>query len=252
MRNILISGAGTGIGQAIAIRLSMEGWKIILLGRHENTLKKTLSKLKNPQSHFLALADTRDRHSIHKALGFFQAKSLQAVVANAGIGGENQYGEDDRWQDIIDTNLTGTYYLVNEALPLLKKDKGKFKNIVVISSILARLGVPKYSAYCASKAGLLGLIRSWAAELSVENILVNAICPGWVNTDMATQGLQSFAAASGKTFETIHAEQMDSVPLGKMSAPEEIANLVAYLIDPIQKSITGQSFDINNGAIMPC
>ena len=94
-------------------------------------------------------------------------------------------------------------------------------------------------------------MRSWAVELAAEKILVNAICPGWVNTQMAVQGLESFAETSGKTYEKIYDEQMSQVLLGKMSEAEEIANLIKFLISENQSSITGQTLDINNGALMP-
>ena len=173
------------------------------------------------------------------------------VVANAGLGGENHYGPEDRWQEVIDTNLTGTYQLVEEALPFFAPETASYRHIIVISSILARLGVPGYTAYCASKAGLLGLTRSWAAMLASQKVLVNAICPGWVSTDMAQQGLQTFAEDSGKSYEAVYAEQISQVPLGKMSEPDEIARLVGFLLSDQQTSITGQTFDINNGALMP-
>ena len=96
---------------------------------------------------------------------------------------------------MIDTNLTGNYYTVRECLPLLKKNNADYKKILFVSSILARFGVPGYSSYCASKAGLLGLMRSLASELTADKILVNALCPGWVNTAMAHEGLQGFANA---------------------------------------------------------
>ena len=176
---------------------------------------------------------------------------MQGVVANAGLGGENQYGDNDRWHDILETNLTGTYQLVQEALPYFSVKESGFRQIVIIASILARLGVPGYSAYCASKAGLLGLMRSWAVELASEKILVNAICPGWVNTQMAVQGLETFAETSGQAYEKIYDEQMAQVLLGKMSEAEEVANLIRFLISENQSSITGQTLDINNGALMP-
>jgi Dehydrogenases with different specificities (related to short-chain alcohol dehydrogenases) len=158
---------------------------------------------------------------------------------------------NDRWRHLIDTNLTGTYQTVQECLPYLKKDDAPFKKIVILSSILARLGVPGYSAYCASKAGLLGLTRSFAAELSSEKILVNALCPGWVNTDMAQEGIEGFADALKITKEQAYQEAMKQVPLGKMSEPEEIAQFVGYLLSEHQTSLTGQTIDINNGALMP-
>ena len=111
--------------------------------------------------------------------------------------------------------------------------------------------MPGYSAYCASKAGLLGLTRSFAAELSSEKILVNALCPGWVNTDMAQEGIEGFADALKITKEQAYQEAMKQVPLGKMSEPEEIAQFVGYLLSEHQTSLTGQTIDINNGALMP-
>ena len=120
-----------------------------------------------------------------------------------------------------------------------------------MSSILARLGVPGYSAYCASKAGLLGLMRSLAAELCRENILVNALCPGWVNTVMAHEGLEGMAEAMKISKSEAYEIAMSQVPLRKMSEPEEIARMVGFLISDSQNSITGQTLDVNNGALMP-
>ena len=140
---------------------------------------------------------------------------------------------------------------MQECLPYLKKNSGEFGKVIFISSILARLGVPGYSAYCASKAGLLGLTRSLANELAGEKILVNAICPGWVDTSMAQEGLQAFADALAISKETAFEKAMQEVPLKKMSEPQEIANMVGFLISEEQNSITGQTLDINNGSLMP-
>ena len=247
---ILISGAGSGIGRAISKSLADAGYSIILLGRNRQALEETLALLDTPSNHSIITADIRNAQSIRAGLQE-EKPVLQGVVANAGLGGENQYGDNDRWHDIVETNLTGTYQLVQEALPYFSAKANGFRQIVIIASILARLGVPGYSAYCASKAGLLGLMRSWAVELAAEKILVNAICPGWVNTQMAVQGLESFAETSGKTYEKIYDEQMSQVLLGKMSEAEEIANLIKFLISENQSSITGQTLDINNGALMP-
>jgi len=119
---------------------------------------------------------------------------------------------------------------------------------LITSSVLARLGVANYSAYCASKAGLLGLTRSWAVQFAPKNILVNAICPGWVDTDMAQKGLQGIADNIGISKQEFFDIAMQSVPLKRMSQPHEIADLVFYLLN--QHSITGQAIDINCGAIM--
>jgi NAD(P)-dependent dehydrogenase (short-subunit alcohol dehydrogenase family) len=127
--------------------------------------------------------------------------ALDGVFANAGVGGENQYGISDRWDEIISINLTGTYVTIQELLPFIKKSNSDFKHIVITSSCLARFGVPNYTAYCTAKTGLLGLTKSLALELAPSKILVNAICPGWVETEMAKAGIQKLADRSGVAYE---------------------------------------------------
>ena len=253
LKTIAVSGSGTGIGRAIARELAAQNVQVILVGRTRSKLEETRASLANPDFHRVLAVDIRDARSLCSGLQALKSPYLTAVVANAGVGGENHYGLEDRWSEIVETNLTGTYQFVNEALPYLRSHRspGDLRQIIVISSILARLGVPGYSAYCASKAGLLGLVRSWAAEFSSESILVNAICPGWVETDMAVQGLESFAKNANTTYEAVFREQMAQVPLGKMAQPEEVAKLVVFLVLGGQSSITGQTLDMNNGALMP-
>ncbi len=250
-KTVVVTGAGTGIGQAIAKVLAEQGYSLLLLGRSLSALESTQKTLSVPETHKIFSCDIREKDQIRQALTQSGIQSLHAVIANAGKGGENQYSEEDPWQEILDINLTGSYYTINECLPYLKKDATEFKKIVIISSILARLGVPGYSAYCASKAGLLGLMRSLASELTADKILVNALCPGWVNTAMAQEGLQGFADALNISKDEAYGQAMSQVPLGKMSEPEEIAQLVAFLISDAQTSFTGQTLDINNGALMP-
>jgi NAD(P)-dependent dehydrogenase (short-subunit alcohol dehydrogenase family) len=245
--NYLITGAGSGIGRAIAIELANQNHTCFLLGRDKNKLEQTFASLKSGQHQILQI-DVTDKKSFEVHKTKIDTLVLDGIIANAGIGGENQFGENDRWNDIIQTNLTGTYLTVNYFLEALNKSQNQFKHILITSSILARLGVANYSAYCASKAGLLGLMRSWAIQWAPQNILVNAICPGWVNTQMAQDGLQGIADGIGISKAEFYDIAMQSVPLKKMSEPEEIAELLAYLLK--QKSMTGQAIDINGGAIM--
>ncbi len=253
-KTYLVSGAGSGIGRAIAVALASasEENHVVLLGRKREALLETRSLLNRPDQHAIVLADIRDRNTLKsqfERMGLVSS-GLEAVIANSGVGGENHYGTEDRWDEIVGTNLTGTYQLIHEALPALKNSESKYKHIVVVSSILSRIGVPNYSAYCASKIGLLGLVRSWASEFAQDGILVNAICPGWVETDMATQGLMQMAQNLGTSYDDVLAQQMEFVPLRKMSQPKEIAALVRFLVSGEQCSMTGQSLDINNGAFM--
>ncbi len=245
--NYLITGAGSGIGRAIAIKIANHNNNCFLLGRNENNLKETLALLPNGE-HKIFVADIASVNSIKNIVEQNIDMMLDGIIANAGVGGENNFGDNDRWSEIINTNLTGTYLTVQYFFAALQKSKNEYKQIVITSSILARLGVANYSAYCASKAGLLGLMRSWAVQYAPHNILVNAICPGWVNTVMAQNGLQGIADSIGISKGKFYNIAMQSVPLKKMSEPHEIAALVYYLIN--QTSITGQTIYINGGAVM--
>jgi NAD(P)-dependent dehydrogenase (short-subunit alcohol dehydrogenase family) len=232
-KHAVVTGAGTGIGRAIAQRLAAEGARLTLLARDEERLRDVVPGAATRS------VDIRDRDAVLAAF----AEPLDLLVANAGIGGENTPGQDDRWDDILTTNLSGTYWCCRAAEPLLP-DGGR---IVVTSSILARIGVAGYTAYCASKAGLLGLVRALAAELAPRQIQVNAVCPGWVDTDMAWQGLSTWA---GLTPDEAWAIAVQEVPLRRMGRPEEIAATVAWLASDDARGVTGQAIDHNNGAWM--
>ncbi len=193
------------------------------------------------------MCDIRDPRGVVEA--FVAAASEQgpfhALAAIAGVGGPNEPGEVDRWDELIATNLTGTYNCVR-AFEANLAESDEPRHVVVISSILARIGVPGYSGYSASKAGLLGLVRSFAAEWAPRNVLVNAICPGWVETDMAFLGLD----ATGLPRDEAYAQAMAHVPVGRMAQPEEIAGTVAWLFSDDARSITGQAIDQNGGDFM--
>lgn len=255
VRTFVVSGAGSGIGRAAAVALANErpNVELVLLGRRQAALDETRRLLPNPDRHHALAVSQTDKAELRRALAKISLpdRNVVGVVANAGVGGENTYGEADRWDEIVTTNLTGTYVLIHECLPALKAAKDKPRNVIIVASILARLGVPGYTAYCASKAGLLGLMRSLAASHARDSVYVNAVCPGWVNTEMARAGIQQFATHTGRSYEAALADQMAMVPTRKMSEPEEVGGLIAYLTSGKQSSFTGQCFDINNGALMP-
>jgi NAD(P)-dependent dehydrogenase (short-subunit alcohol dehydrogenase family) len=228
-KHVAVTGAARGIGLAIAERLAAEGARLTLIDRDEPRLEGAATRV----------VDISDREAVFAAF----TEPLHALVANAGIGGGNEPGEDDRFDEILQTNLYGTYWCVRAAEPLLA-DGGR---IVVTSSILARIGVAGYTGYCSSKAALLGLVRSLAAELAPRRIQVNAICPGWVDTDMTRLGLSLFEGLSeDEAWEVAKQE----VPLRRMSDPAEIAGTVAWLLSDDSIGVTGQAIDQNNGAFM--
>lgn len=248
--HVVVTGAGTGIGAAIAKRLAEEGACLTLLARDAGRLEVTRKKLPG-EGHGVAALDIRDRAAVDAAFerAAGERGALYALVANSGIGGPNEPGPDDRFDDLVATNLTGTYSCARAAERHLA-DGPDARHLVLIASILARIGVGGYTGYCASKAALVGLARALAAELAPANVQVNAVCPGWVDTAMAREGLEGMAAGMGTSFEEAHRAAMSQVPLGRMSAPEDIAGLVTWLISADARGVTGQGLDMNGGAFM--
>ncbi len=254
-RHIVITGASSGIGRAIAIRLAAEGARVSILARRADKLAETASLIAGPTA-CIALCDVTDRASLDRAfaLACHAHGPIDAVITAAGIGGPNQPGADsedssDRFDTIVATNLTGTYLSLRAAQRHLAPGPGP-RHMVMIASILGRFGVPGYTAYCASKAALLGLTKAMALELAGHNVLVNAICPGWVDTEMAWEGIEGMASGMGVTREEAHAIAMSAVPLRRMGTPAEVAGLVAWLLSDDAAGMTGQGVDINGGAWM--
>ena len=245
---MIVTGAGRGIGKAIALRLASEGARLSIFARGVDALNETANEIGGA---FVAQVDVRDASQVERAFADAAEANgpLHALVANSGIGGPNEPGAEDRFYDLVATNLIGTYQCVRAAQRRFA-DASERRDIVVISSILARIAVPGYTGYSASKAGLLGLVRSLAAELAPENVQVNAICPGWVDTDMAWEGIGLMADAMGITRDDAYAQAMREVPLGRMSAPEDVAGTVAWLLSPDSRGVTGQAIDQNGRAFM--
>jgi NAD(P)-dependent dehydrogenase (short-subunit alcohol dehydrogenase family) len=249
-RHIVVTGGGAGIGRVVARRLDHDGASVTLLARGVDRLEATAATLAQP-AHVVA-CDIRDRGKVEKAFAGAAERlgPIHALVACSGLGGANGGdGRADRFDDLVATNLNGTYYCSRSALDHLAPGPEP-RHLVILSSILARIPVSGYSGYSASKAGLLGLVRSLAAELAAENVQVNAICPGWVDTDMAWEGLDGIAATTGGTREDAYREAMRAVPLGRMSQPDDIAGTVAWLLSPDARGVTGQAVDQNGGAWM--
>lgn len=244
-RHVVVTGGGRGIGKAIAERLAAEGATLTLLARNVERLESVAEQLDAG----FAACDIRDRAQVDAAFAdaAVERGPIHALVANSGLGGPNGDGPDDRFDELVATNLSGTYYCARAALRHLASGPDR-RDVVVLASILARIAVGGYTGYSASKAGLLGLVRSFAAELAPDNVQVNAICPGWVDTAMAWEGIDGFAAAIGVTREEAYRRAMGDVPLRRMSNPEDIAGTVAWLLSPDSRGVTGQAIDQNGGA----
>jgi 3-oxoacyl-[acyl-carrier protein] reductase len=248
-RTAVVTGAGSGIGRAIALRLSRRGAKLALLGRTLEKLEVVASEAEGET--LCASVDVAIRSQVEEAFGSVARRfgPLHILVANAGVGGPNDVGQGDRWDEIVRANLDGAYFCMRAFEECMEQGSDP-RHILVISSCVARFGVPGISAYSAAKAGQLGLVRSMAAELAPKHVLVNAICPGWVETSMAVERIREIAREEARPHDQVRRELVDAVPLRRMSEPEEIAALVEFLVSEGGVAFTGQALDPNNGAWM--
>jgi NAD(P)-dependent dehydrogenase (short-subunit alcohol dehydrogenase family) len=252
-RHVLVTGAGTGIGRAIALRLARDGCQLTLAARTKARLDETaraIVALGGAEPLVLVL-DIRNPAAVDRvfAAAAKQHGPLYALVANAGIGGPNAPGKQDRFADLVATNLSGTYHCLRAAERHLAAGSDA-RHLVVVASVLARIGVAGYTGYCASKTGLLGLVRALAMELAPRNVQVNAICPGWVDTEMAREGLAGMAKALRTDVAGARKIAMQAVPLGRMSEPDDVAGMIAWLMSKDARGVTGQALDMNGGAFM--
>ncbi|HEV8395288.1 MAG TPA: SDR family oxidoreductase, partial [Vicinamibacterales bacterium] len=193
---ILVTGGGRGIGRAIALAFARPGNTVAVAARTRRELEDTADAIRARGAQAVALPiDVTDEQAVASGFKAFIVASpaLDVLVNNAGVGGGKPIDETDTasWRRILDTNVWGTFLVTRQAVPLLA-DGGR---IVNVSSVLGRFGVPGYTAYCASKHAVIGFTRALALELIKRRITVNAICPGWVDTEMAAQGMRSGASA---------------------------------------------------------
>ena len=251
MRVSVVTGGGRGIGRAIALALGGPDTLVAVTGRTRSQLESTARDLEGRGgAAVVAEMDVSSERSVSEAVEALRPKTahVDVLVNNAGVGGgEGVEGSDTAaWRRIIDTNLTGTYIVTRELLPLI----GAHGRIVNVSSVLGRFGVPGYTAYCASKHGVIGFTRALALELASREITVNAVSPGWVDTEMARQGMQSGADSSGTTFEEFRRSALANVPIERIIQPEEVADLVRFLTSSGASAITGQTYNICGGQTM--
>lgn len=251
----LVTGASRGIGRAIAEAYLEEGAKVALCSRSLPELEELADAWNRKDRHALALkCDVTSPEEVSRALDEVDKSwgKLHILVNNAGISGRTPLsppGEDgdELWDRILATNLKGAYLVTRHALPLMSSGGGR---IVNMSSVLGRFGVPGYAAYCTAKHGILGFTRALALELAPRGITVNALCPGWVETEMAEQGIRETAAVLGVTPEEFREQAIAGVPLKRFIDPPEVAKLVLYLASDDASAITGQTFNICGGQVM--
>ena len=244
-----VTGASRGIGEAIGKRLAAEGARVVFVARDRDACEKHAAEVRAAGGEAIALTcDVTDAGSVEWAIAEAVARfgAIHVLVNNAGLGGPTPLDDkdDSRWDAILATNLTGMFRVTREAAPRIP-DGGR---VVNMSSVLGRFGVAGLAAYCATKHGVIGLTRAWALELAPRKITVNAICPGWVETEMARSGWRRIASGDVDKGRDAAARM---APLGVVLEPEEIAGLVAYLACDDARSITGQAIVADGGQVMP-
>ena len=246
----MVTGGGTGIGKAISEALAEKGARVAIASRNPSHLE--FASQPRARSLLPIQTDVRKKNDVQRAVaGVLEAWGpIDILVNNAGVSGLNRIDDpdDSRWHDILETNLTGMYLMSKEVLRDMKDQSGG--RVINISSVLGKFGVPGYTAYCASKHGVLGFTKALALEVAGRGITVNAICPGWVDTEMARLGIEESAAYLGMTAQGFKRQAVEAVPIKRFLQAEEVAGLALYLISPKAGGITGQAINICGGQTM--
>ena len=249
----LVTGGGTGIGKAIGLQMAKNRAKVAIGSRNRSRLAGVAAELEKLGLPVLPISmDVRKKDDIQRAVDEIVSKwgAIHILVNNAGISGLSLIDDpdDSKWFNIVDTNLNGMYLITKEVLKHMPEHDGG--RVINISSVLGKFGVPGYTAYCTTKHGMIGFTRALALEVVNRGITVNAVCPGWVDTEMAVQGINETAAFQGITPEQFKAQAIAGVPIKRFLEANEIAELVCYLASDQAKGITGQAINICGGQTM--
>jgi len=252
-RVALVTGGGTGIGKAIGLQLAKNGARVAIASRNRSHLDAASAEFRSLSLPVLPVQmDVRNKKDVQRAVSEVVAEwgEIHILVNNAGISGliTTDDPDDTKWYDILDTNLNGMYLITKEVLQHMPEHQGG--RVINVSSVLGKFGVPGYTAYCTTKHGMIGFTRALALEVVNRGITVNAICPGWVDTEMATQGIKETAALQGITPEEFKAQAVAAVPIKRFLEADEVAGLVCYIASDLARGITGQAINICGGQTM--
>ncbi len=252
-RLALITGGGRGIGRAIAIEFAREGAQIALAARTREQLEDVADEIGETAKPLAAVCDVSDVQSVESmfaAIFVHFGKGPDILVNNAGIAISAPVVKtsDELWQRHLAINLSGSFYCTRSALPsMIEKKWGR---IINIASIAGKTGAPYIAAYSASKHGLLGLTRSVALEMATKGITVNAICPGYVDTEMTSRGVENITSLTGRSTE----EALESIkrmsPQNRLVTSEEVAALALLLASDEGRGINGQAINVDGGTVL--
>lgn len=247
-RHALVTGGSRGIGAAIARALLAHGARVTITGRDKQRLKRAADE----SGATVAVADVSDRGAVVQAFEAAQRSSgrVDILVNNAGEALSAPFLKTDLelWRKMLAVNLDGTFFFTQAALPaMLAAGWGR---IVNVASTAGLTGYAYVTAYCAAKHAVIGLTRSLAMEVATKGVTVNAICPGYTDTDMVRTSVEKIASKTSKAADAIIAELTSKNPQRRLVSPDEAANAVAWLCLPGSEAIHGQSIAVAGGEIM--
>jgi len=251
-RHAVVTGGGRGIGAAIAEMLAQEGASVTLIGRDRARLEARAGTLGGTATADVAVCDVGDENSVTRAFGEIRARHsrIDILVNNAGQAESAPFAKIDSalWARMLAVNLTGTFLCAREVLPeMIGHGWGR---IVNVASTAGLVGYPYVAAYCAAKHGVVGLTRSLALETAKSGITVNAVCPGYTETDIVKDAVANITRKTGKSEAEARAALVRHNPQGRMVQPGEVANAVRWLCLPGAESVTGQAIALAGGEVM--
>ncbi|HEX3844471.1 MAG TPA: SDR family oxidoreductase [Steroidobacteraceae bacterium] len=246
-----ITGASRGIGASIAAALAADGARVSLVGRDAAALAEVAAELGGAERALPIIADITAAAAVKQAFAAARRQfgPVSILVNNAGQAAAAKFTDTDEalWNRIIGVNLTGTYLCSREAVPDMLQ--AGFGRIVNIASIAGLRGAAYISAYATSKHAVIGLTRSLALEFATRNITVNAVCPGYADTDIVKRAIDNIMKKTGRSESEAMATLTATNPQGRLIAPAEVSNAVLWLCRPGTESVTGQSIVIAGGEV---
>ena len=251
-RHAIVTGGGRGIGAAVSEALAARGARLTLLGRTQSTLDAAAERLRTERgAEVVGIAcDVTDEEAVTRAFASATARAGDAyVLVNcAGQAESATFAETDRalWDRMIGVDLTGVYLCTRQVLPaMLRAGAGR---VINVASTAGLRGYNRMAAYCAAKHGVVGLTRALAQESAKHGVTVNAVCPGYTETDMAQAAVDNLVAA-GRGAEEARAMLTRIIPRGRLTAPEEVASLVVWLCSPAAAAVTGAAIPVAGGEV---